>query len=168
MKKLCFLLILALLLTLSASAFAEGGVEIVVMDGIPVVMETIGLTSGETNAFSAGENFILPAALVTIEESAFEGIPASYIEITENVKSIGARAFADCKNLTGLVIPATVESIDDTALDGSVNATIYGEIGSEAQRFAEANGIDFVPTTSPSEGDEEGEDPVVMPYVPFD
>ena len=49
MKKLCFLLILALLLTLSASAFAEGGVEIVVMDGIPVVMETIGLTSGETN-----------------------------------------------------------------------------------------------------------------------
>ena len=96
-----------------------------------------------------------------------KGIPASHTEITENVKSIGARAFADCENLTGLVIPATVESIDDTALDGSVNATVYGEIGSEAQRFAEANGIDFVPTTSPSEGDEEGEDPVVMPYVPF-
>ena len=168
MKKLCFLLILALLLTLSASAFAEGGVEIVVMDGIPVVMETFGLTSGETNAFNASEDFILPAALVTIEESAFEGIPASYIEITENVKSIGARAFADCENLTGLIIPATVESIDDTALDGSVNATVYGEIGSEAQRFAETNGIDFVPTTSPSDGDEEGEDPVVMPYVPFD
>ena len=168
MKKLCFLLILALLLTLGASAFAEGGMEIVVMDGIPIVMETIGLTSGETNAFNAGEDFVLPAALVTIEESAFEGIPASYIEITENVKSIGSRAFADCENLTGLVIPATVESIDDTALDGSVNATVYGEIGSEAQRFAEANGIDFVPTTSPSEGDEEGEDLVVMPYVPFD
>ena len=169
MKKLCFLLILALLLTLSASAFAEGSVEIVVMDGIPVVMETFGLTSGETNAFNAAEDFILPAALVTIEESAFEGIPASYIEITENVKSIGARAFADCENLTGLVIPATVESIDDTALDGSINATVYGAAGSEAQRFAAAAGFDFVdsnageaPVDRPAG---QMEAPVVLPFV---
>ena len=35
MKKLCFLLVLVLLLSLGASAFAEGGTEIIVMDGIP-------------------------------------------------------------------------------------------------------------------------------------
>ena len=167
MKKLCFVLILALLLSLGASAFADNSVEIVYIDGIPVVMETIGLTAGETNAFDAGAYFILPAALAEIGEEAFAGIPASYIEITENVRSIGARAFADCENLTGLVIPATVQRIDDTALQGSSNAIVYGETGSEAQRFAEANGIDFVPTTAESESEEGAEGPVVMPYVPF-
>ena len=37
MKKLCFLLILALLLSLGASAFADSSVELIYMDGIPVV-----------------------------------------------------------------------------------------------------------------------------------
>ena len=66
------------------------------------------------------------------------------VEITENVTSIGARSFADCLNLTALVIPETVQSIDDTALEGSENVTVYGKTGSEAQRFADAAGVKFV------------------------
>lgn len=172
MKKLCFLLILALLLSLGAAAFADNGVEIIYMDGIPVAMESFGLKMSDTAALGAGTDstgFKLPAGLVAIGDSAFEGIPAERVEITENVTSIGARAFADCEKLTALVIPATVEHIDDTALAGSENVTIYGETDSEAQRFAEANSIPFVPANAePTPVPQEApRAPVVMPYVAF-
>ena len=165
MKKLCFLLILALLLSLGASAFADNSVEILYMDGTPVVVESPALTAGETNAFHApGAGLTLPAALVAIEEEAFEGIDAARVEITENVVSIGPRAFADCKNLTELVIPATVQTIADDALDGSTNVTIYGEADSEAQRFADANSIPFVPSNEVSPIII-AQPPVTLPYV---
>ena len=165
MKKLCFLLILALLLSLGASAFADNSVEILYMDGTPVAVESPALTAGETAAFHApGAGLTLPAALVAIEEEAFEGIDAARVEITENVVSIGPRAFADCKNLTELVIPATVQTIDDTALEGSENVTIYGEADSEAQRFADANSIPFVPSNEVSPIII-AQPPVTLPYV---
>ena len=165
MKKLCVLLVLALLLSLGASAFADNSVEILYMDGTPVAVESPALTAGETNAFNApGAGLTLPAALVAIEEEAFAGIDAARVEITENVVSIGPRAFADCKNLTELVIPATVQTIDDTALEGSENVTIYGESGSEAQRFADANSIPFVPSNEVSPIII-AQPPVTLPYV---
>ena len=86
------------------------------------------------------------------------------MEITENVISIGPRAFADCKNLTELVIPATVQTIDDTALEGSENVTIYGEADSEAQRFADANSIPFVPSNEVTPIII-AQPPVTLPYV---
>ena len=165
MKKLCVLLILALLLSLGASAFADNSVEILYLDGTPVAVESPALTAGETAAYSApGAGITLPAALVAIEEEAFAGIDAARVEITENVISIGPRAFADCKNLTELVIPATVQTIDDTALEGSENVTIYGESGSEAQRFADANSIPFVPSNEVSPIII-AQPPVTLPYV---
>ena len=165
MKKLCVLLVLALLLSLSASAFADNSVEILYLDGTPVAVESPALTAGETNAFNApGVGLTLPAALVAIEEEAFEGIDAARVEITENVVSIGPRAFADCKNLTELVIPATVQIIDDTALEGSENVTIYGESGSEAQRFADANNLPFVPSNEVTPIII-AQPPVTLPYV---
>ena len=164
MKKLCVLLVLALLLSLGASAFADNSVEILYLDGTPVAVESPSLTAGETNAFNADAGLTLPAALVAIEEEAFEGIDAARVEITENVVSIGPRAFADCKNLTELVIPATVQIIDDTALDGSLNVTIYGESDSEAQRFADANNLPFVPSNKVTPIII-AQPPVTLPYV---
>lgn len=165
MKKLCFLLILALMLSLGASAFADNGVEIIVMDGIPVAVESFGLEVSDTAAFNAaGAGITLPAALVTIEEEAFAGIDAVRVEITENVTAIGPRAFADCEKLRELVIPGTVETIDDTALEGSENVTVYGETDSEAQRFAEANDIPFVATNATLDF-EAPQPPVALPYV---
>ena len=165
MKKLCVLLVFALLLSLGASAYAGGGVEIVVMDGIPVVMESLALTAGETNSFAADAGFALPAALISVEEEAFAGTRAERVEISENVVSIGPRAFADSESLTALVIPATVTSIDDTALAGSPNVTVYGESGSEAERFAEANGIPFVPANAESKTFIAPPPPVVLPFI---
>ena len=166
MKQFCFLLILALLLSWRAPVYAENGVEIIIMDGIPVVAESYGIDLSNAETFSAAgvQDITLPAALVAIEEEAFAGIDAARVEITENVVSIGPRAFADCKNLTELVIPATVQTIDDTALEGSENVTIYGEADSEAQRFADANNLPFVPSNEVTPIII-AQPPVTLPYV---
>ena len=87
------------------------------------------------------------------------------MEITENVISIGPRAFADCKNLTELVIPATVQRIDDTALEGSAGVTVYGEAGSEAERFANANELPFIPANNDTPVYQPAQPPVMLPYV---
>ena len=168
MKKLCVLLVFALLLSLGASAYAEGGVEIVVMDGIPVVMESFALTAGETNSFAADAGITLPADLVSIEEEAFAGTRAERVEISKNVVSIGARAFADSESLRALVIPATVKTIDDSALAGSDNVTIYGETGSEAERFAKDNDIPFVSANPGEVQVDPPSDPVILPYIEMD
>lgn len=46
-----------------------------------------------------------------------------------------------CDDLTEVIIPASVTSIGNDAFYGE--ATIYGEAGSEAQRYAEENGFPF-------------------------
>jgi hypothetical protein len=89
-------------------------------------------------------SFALPASLTLIGENAFEGIAAQRVDVSESVVSIEKRAFADCKNLREIHIPAMVKSIDDTALAGCENVTVYGTTGSEAWRFANDAGFNFV------------------------
>ena len=96
-----------------------------------------------TAAFRALPTLTLPAGLTEIGEEAFAGIAAEYVQVTENVVSIGSRAFADCGNLRETAIPAGVQTIADDALSGCTDVTVYGKTGSEAQRFAEANGFAF-------------------------
>ena len=106
MKKLCVLLVAALLLCLCASAWAEEGmrVEVIKMDGVSVVVLTPETTmlrarSIAMNARGTDEkqvDFVLPQFLTLIGESAFEGIAAESVEVSENVAAIEARAFADC------------------------------------------------------------------------
>ena len=93
---------------------------------------------------NGGTVFALPTSLDAIEDGAFEGIAAQRVEVAKNVVSIGPRAFANCPNLIEIIIPATVQRIDDTALQGSINAIVFGSAGSEAQRFANENRIPFI------------------------
>ena len=93
---------------------------------------------------NGGTVFALPTSLDAIEDGAFEGIAAQRVEVAKNVVSIGPRAFANCPNLIEIIIPATVQRIDDTALQGSINAIVFGTAGSEAQRFANENRIPFI------------------------
>ena len=80
-----------------------------------------------------------------IGEEAFAGIAAASVLVGENVCAIGEKAFADCVNLTALFICGAETDIDDTALSGSGNVTVYAPADSKAQAFAQANGITFVP-----------------------
>ena len=177
MKKISILLVLVLLLCLAPAAHAEDGVqvEVLIADGMSVVMLTPEKTRLRANAVfqsaapNDGESLALPASLTLIEESAFEGIAAQRVEISENVVSIEKRAFANSKSLREIVIPATVLKVDDLALEGCENVTVYGEAGSEAERFAAAAGFDFVdsnageaPVDQPAG---QMEAPVVLPFV---
>ena len=91
-------------------------------------------------------DFEMPELLTEIEEEAFAGIAAKCVQIPKNVTVIGKRAFADCENLQAIILPSGVERIDDKALEGCENVVVYG-FGAEAERFAKANGLPFVPVT---------------------
>ena len=171
MKKICILL--ALLLCLAVPALAEEGMnmEVIKMDGVSVVVFTPAetLRKARDMAEEKGAGFALPQMLTAIGEEAFAGIAAETVEVSENVVSIGPRAFADCKNLREIIIPATVTAIDDSALSGCENVTVYGVKGSEAERFATENGFAFAeigggtPENLPAAREEP---PVQLPFVP--
>lgn len=135
MKKGCIVLALVLLLSLSAAAWAEDGrwVEVIKEDGI-----SVAVLSDDRSSLA------MPGLLVKIDESAFEGIAATNVEVTENVTAIGKRAFADCDNLREITIPATVTEIDDQAFEGCHDVKVYGYPGTEAFRIAQLYDFTFV------------------------
>jgi hypothetical protein len=79
--------------------------------------------------------FKLPAATISVGESAFEGLPMTIVEIPSGCTSIGTNAFKDCTGLTQIRIPASVTSIDTTAFEGCSNVLVYGTANSAAQTF---------------------------------
>lgn len=176
MKKISLLLAAFLLLVLCFSVQAENAVQVEVlkMDGISVVVLTPQetLTRARGIAEEAG-SFALPASLTIIEESAFEGIAAETVEISQNVVSIEARAFANCTSLREITIPATVLNIDPTALAGCQNVTVYGTKNSAAEEFVQAvnaadpnAGFVFVDPDLAEPAPAKESPVVVMPFVP--
>ena len=60
----------------------------------------------------------LPAQLTTIEAGAFAGTDCEAVIIPEDCESIGAGAFANCRELTYVQIPASVTNCAEDAFDG--------------------------------------------------
>ena len=91
-------------------------------------------------------DMVLPEDLVEIGAEAFCGCSGKWIRLSENVKIIGDRAFANCQNLTQIYIPDRTVTISTTAFNGLSNPlTIYGVDGSYAEFYANKNGFRFVP-----------------------
>lgn len=89
-------------------------------------------------------DLLLPSALTTIEDEAFAYTPAAWIKLSDNVTTIGNRAFGDCHNLTQIYIPPTATSIHPYAFEGvPQEMVIFGESGSEAETFANEHGYAF-------------------------
>ncbi len=63
--------------------------------------------------------------------------------IPNSVTSIGDYAFYECDRLTLVTIPDSVTSIGYSVFSSYSSLTIYGKAGSEAERYAEENGIQF-------------------------
>ncbi len=84
-------------------------------------------------------DFTLPAALTRIEEKAFNGIPASRVDVPGTCVSIGAQAFADCPNLTQIRIPNANCQIGENTFAGCTLVYLYAPAGSPAQTYAEGN-----------------------------
>ena len=79
------------------------------------------------------------------------------IVIPDSVTSIGDYAIYYCPSLKGIVIPESVTEIGEKALGYYYDSgeyykndgfAIYGKAGSAAERYANENGFDFLPTES--------------------
>lgn len=94
---------------------------------------------------------------------------AETVEISGHVTAIEARAFADCKSLRKITIPATVLKIDDHAFDGCTGVIVYGEKNTEAERIAKLYDFDFVDASAgqeqPATPAVQENPPVVLPFV---
>ena len=90
-------------------------------------------------------DMVLPEDLVVIEKEAFCGSGARRIRLSDNVKEIGDRAFADCKNLEQIYIPESTVVISPTAFENLSNTLIiYGKDSSYAEYYADKFGFKFV------------------------
>lgn len=85
----------------------------------------------------------LPKGMTVIEEESFRGTSAKWAVVPDGVTSIESLAFADCPNLRGVTIPASVSTIAEDAFQGSTNLTIVGESGSYAEYYAQAHNLVF-------------------------
>jgi hypothetical protein len=95
----------------------------------------------------------LPDSLESIGEDTFLNTNLETVKLPENVKYIGDMAFGLCRNLKSIYIPAGIEEIDGSAFYGCFkdNLTIYGYVGSVAEKYAIENGINFVDVTTTDE-----------------
>ena len=87
----------------------------------------------------------LPASLLYIDDSAFEGTAASAVSLPAGLESIGERAFADMENLRSISIPNSVHAIGSDAFSGTEGLTVFGTLGSFAHDWAMHNGFGFEP-----------------------
>ena len=84
-------------------------------------------------AFDTAE-FTLPAQLIRVEESAFEGLDVKSVYIPDSCTSIGTYAFKDCTDLKRIRIPAGC-TVGADAFDDCEKVYIFGTVGSSAEHY---------------------------------
>ena len=88
-----------------------------------------------------GKVMKLPAALRSVQRETFLNLPAECFVLPDGCLVIGEKAFADCKMLKLVEIPASVVAIADDAFEGCENVLIVTPEGSAAERYAQNHGI---------------------------
>ena len=93
----------------------------------------------------------IPDSVTSIVEEAFSDCTSlTSVTIGNSVTSIGYSAFRGCTSLTSVTIPESVTAIGwlafghDEAGNLIDNFKIYGKVGSEAERYADDNSIEFI------------------------
>lgn len=112
-----------------------------------------GITDLNTTTFQNSydlESVEVPSTLKNIPAYCFYNCGLKTVYIANGVESIGDSAFVYCRNLKKVEIPSSVITFGSNIFGGcSENLYIMGEVGSEAESYANANGITFVDTYNP-------------------
>lgn len=102
-------------------------------DGLEKVDLPSTLRFIEAGAFreSSLQTVQIPSGVKAVERSTFEDSAVSYVVISENVKYIGDRAFAGCRDIRAVKLPEDLESIGNGAFanSGIVDADIPAGVG---------------------------------------
>ena len=110
-----------------------------------IIPDTVKEVRGEFFQCEALESIRLPQGMKSIRVLAFAHCKKlTSITIPEGVESINSNAFYDCVRLSEVTVPASVIFIEKDAFEDCSSAlTIKAPAGSFAQKFCEANGINF-------------------------
>ena len=100
-----------------------------------------------------------------IEDNAFtDCYNLQRVQIDGGIKSIGELAFFGCQALKLIYIPASVETIADNAFKYCTDLIIYGDKGTEAERFAEQYHSIYFRDLNEARGTTEATAPVAETY----
>ncbi len=91
------------------------------------------------------EKITIPDSVTNIEAYAFTSNPnLTHIEIPNSVNEIQRGTFLYCYSLASIIVPSSVTEIEDISVGSDTDQfTIYSEIGSTAQLYANQKGIKF-------------------------
>lgn len=138
---------------------AFGDTDYAIINGIMiagyVLYDNVSIPEGVTcineRVFDSRKNSLivsltLPSSLKIIKDEAFFECPFESVNIPNGVTSIGDSAFGRNSWLKEVTIPSSVTHIGDEAFPGGI--TICGTKGTEAERYAKANGFTFKEITT--------------------
>lgn len=114
--------------------------------GIAEIVVSYGkaATASCTVAVIGEDVLLLPCDTAEIQEEAFAGTAPKVVELSENVTTIGARAFADNEKLLLVFVSETVTSIADDAFSGCPNVTLLCLKDTEGEAHAIGQHIPYV------------------------
>lgn len=127
--------------TINAVSWGTATIQCTAEDGYGARAGISIIVSGDV---MTNPDMVLPAATTLIEDEAFMGVAATSVKLPDSLVTIGARAFANCKQLTQVYIPRGVTSIHTTSFDGTSALVIYGYRNSYAEEYAAQYGYTFV------------------------
>lgn len=104
---------------------------------------TTGIADSCFSGSSHLDSIEIPGSVKYIGRAAFQATNLRSLTIPESVTSIDGAAFYHCQNLRSITIPGSVTSIGNETFDKCINVTIYGDVGSCAETYAEENNMAF-------------------------
>ena len=85
--------------------------------------------------------FMLPGALIEIEEEAFAGCTFRHVVLGNRVQTIRSGAFRNCTELRFIEIPDTVTGIAEDAFEGCGQLTVICHKETVAYQYAQAHDL---------------------------
>jgi len=104
-----------------------------------IIPEGVTSVGSRAFAYSSLANISFPAGITEIGESAFAFCEKldTYIIIPDSVKTIDRKTFANCRNLPGITIPASVTVVGEYAFHGWNYQQTINIMGFESQEEAD-------------------------------